>query len=80
MTEEDAEAAEKLWVELAKERAHLQAECTKDKVEQEAACCQEAMSSILNATAKEIRICAKSKRWWNPDIKERRQAVGREKR
>ena len=37
MTEEDAEAAEKLWVELAKERAHLDAECTEDEVEQEAA-------------------------------------------
>jgi len=38
------------------------------------------MSSVLNATAKKIRICAKSKRWWNADIKERRKAVGREKR
>jgi len=37
MTEEDAKAAEKLWMELAKERAHLDAECTADEVEQEAA-------------------------------------------
>jgi len=80
MTEEDAEAAEKLWVELAKERAHLDGECTEDKVEQEAAWCQEAMSSFLNATAKMIRICPNSKWWWNAHIKERRQAIGREKR
>jgi len=80
MTEEDAKAAEKLWMELAKERAHLDAECTADEVEQEAAWCQEAMGNILDATAKNIRICAKSKRWWNADIRERRKAVGREKR
>jgi hypothetical protein len=33
-----------------------------------------------NATAKKIRICARSKRWWNADIKERRRTVGRERR
>jgi len=80
MTEKDLEAAEKLWRELVKERAHLDAECTEDEVEHEAAWCQEAMSSVLNATAKKIRIWARSKRWWNTDIKERRKAVGREKR
>jgi len=79
MTEEDVEAAEKILAELARWRAHLGAEWTEDEVEQEAAWSQEAMSSILNATAKKIRICAKSKQWWNADIKERRNAVGREK-
>jgi hypothetical protein len=49
-------------------------------VEYEAAWCQEAMSSVLNATAKKIRICARSNRWWNADIKARRKAVGRDKR
>jgi len=38
------------------------------------------MGNVLDATAKKIRICAKSKRWWNADIRERRKAVGREKR
>jgi hypothetical protein len=80
MTETDVEAAGKLWAELAKERAQLDAECTVDEVEQEAAWCQEAMSSVLDATAKKIRICARSKRWWNADIKERRRTVGRERR
>jgi len=49
-------------------------------VEQEAAWCQQAMSSILDATPKEIRICARSKRWWNADIEQRRRTVGRERR
>jgi len=73
MTEEDAEAAAKLWMELAKERAQLDAECTADEGEQEAAWCQEAMGNVLNTTAKKIRICARSKRWWNANIKKRRK-------
>ena len=80
MTEEDAKAAQKLWMELANARAHLDEECTADKVEQEAAWCQHSMGTVLDTTAKKIRICAKSNRWWNPDIWERRKAVGRQKR
>ena len=81
MTEEDTEAAETLWMELAKERTQLDAECTADEVEQEAAWCQEAMSSVLDATAKKISICARSNRWWrNADIEERRMTVGRERK
>jgi hypothetical protein len=80
VTKEDPEGAEKLWTELAMERAHLDAECTADEVEEEATCRREAMGSVLEATAKKIRICARPMRWWNADIKKRRQAVGREKR
>ena len=69
MREEDAEAAEKLWMELAKERPQLDAVCTEDRVEQEAAWCQEEMSSVPDSTAKKLRICAREKRWWNADIK-----------
>jgi hypothetical protein len=49
MMEEDSEPAEKLWMELAKERTQLHTECTEDEVEQEAAWCQEAMSSSRDA-------------------------------
>jgi hypothetical protein len=67
-------------MELAKERAHLDAECTVDEVEQEAAWCQEATSSVLDATPKIIRICARLKSWWNANIKERRRSGERERR
>ena len=80
MLEKDVEVLEELWMKVAKERAHLGTECTEDKVEQEAAWCLEAMSSILNTTAKKSRICAQSTKWWNANIKERSQAVRREKR
>jgi hypothetical protein len=36
------------------------------------------MGNVQNTIAKNIRICAKSKRWRNADIRERRMAVGRE--
>jgi len=49
-------------------------------VEQEAAWCEEAMSRVLDATAKKIKICARSNRWWNANIKERGRSVGRERR
>jgi len=71
MTEEDVEIAETLWAEQVKERAHLDAECTEDKVEQEAAWGQEAMSMVHNTTAEMIRICAICTCWGNTDIKER---------
>ena len=70
MTEKDAKAAEKLLMELAKERAQLDAQCTENEVEREAAWCEEVMSSVLDAMAKNIRICARSKRWWNVVIKQ----------
>jgi hypothetical protein len=65
-------------MELGKERAHQDAECTADEVEQQDTWCQEAMGNVLDATAKKIRICAKSKMLWNTDISERRTAVTRE--
>jgi hypothetical protein len=38
------------------------------------------MSSVLDDTAKKIRICAMSKGWWNANMKERRRSGGRERR
>jgi len=80
MTAKDGAAAEKQWTELAKERAHLDAECTEDEIQQETTWCQEAMSSVVEATAKSIGLCAKSKRCWNVDLRETRKTVGRKKR
>jgi hypothetical protein len=51
-----------------------------DDVEQEAEWCHETLSKVLDAKAKNIRSCARSKRWWNGEIKERRSALRREKR
>jgi hypothetical protein len=80
MSQEDVEAAKELWKERPKEMAHLGAEIMGDEVESEAEWCQEALSRVLDATAKKITICALLKRWWNGEIQEKRSQLGREKR
>jgi hypothetical protein len=80
MTEEDAKAAEKRWMEVAKGSAHLDAECTADEEKQDAPWCQKAIGNTLGATAKKVRIWAQSKTCWNTDIRERRKVVRRETR
>jgi hypothetical protein len=66
-------------MENAKERAQLDVECTAAEVEQEAAWCQAAMCDVLDGTAKKIRICTKSKKWWKANVRETRKVVRREK-
>jgi len=56
------EAVDKLWMELAKERAHQHAECKQDEVRQVAAWCEREMGNVLDATARKITICTKSNR------------------
>lgn len=80
MSKEDLVAAGKLWRELERERAHLGVKCTGDDVEQEAEWCKETQSKVLDGNATKIRICARLNRWWKGEIKERRSALGREKR
>jgi len=78
MTEEDTEAAELLWMQLANDRGHLDAECTADEVEPAATWCQGAMYNVLDTTAMTIRISSKDKRWWNANTNERRKVVGKD--
>jgi hypothetical protein len=80
MMDKDVDAAEKLWMELVKGRAHPDGECTADEVEQEATWRQHVTISILNATAKKIMICARSNRLWNADFKARRKMGERQRR
>jgi len=71
MSKADEEAAEKLWRELERARAHLGGECMGEYIEREAQWCKEALSKVLDAKGKKIRICARSKRWWDGEINER---------
>jgi hypothetical protein len=73
--EEDVKAAEKVWMEVAKERAHQDPECTADKVEQEVAWCPKATGNLFDVTSRKIRICTKSKMWWNANIREWRKVL-----
>jgi len=42
--EKDVQAAEKLWMELARQRAKLDNKCTEDEVEEQPEWCKKAMS------------------------------------
>ena len=78
ITEDDMEAAETFWIKLAKNRAHLDASCTADEVEQEAAWWQEPLGCILNTMAQGTTMWTISMSWWNANMKVRRKAVGKE--
>ena len=56
--DEDEKAAQKLWMDFAKERVCQNAWCTEEEVEQEAMWCQQALSKVLVFTAKTIKIFA----------------------
>jgi len=78
LSQEDKEQVEQLWRERARGRVYMGAESTGNNVKSEAEWCQEALSKVLDATAKKIMIYAWPKRRWNGEIKERRSQLGRE--
>ena len=53
-SKQDQEAAETLWKQLERERAHLGEECRGDHIEREAEWCQATMSEVQDAKAKKI--------------------------
>ena len=58
-------------------RAHLNDNSTAEDLEDEIEWIQATLVDILNENMKVITICARSKRWWNDDIKAKRQNLGR---
>jgi hypothetical protein len=71
---------EERWREQPKEMADVGAESMWDEVEREEEWCHEALSKLLDTTAKEITNCAHSMRWWNGEISHKRSQPGRVKR
>jgi len=80
MSKEDKKAAETLCKELGRQIVCLDEECAGHEVDQEAEWCQETLSKVLDAKGKKMIICARSKRWWNSEKRERGTASGREMR
>jgi hypothetical protein len=80
MTDEQKDEAELLWLQMGENRPILNDMSFCEEVESEAAWIQDTLTDILNQKARRIRICARSKRWWNADIDSKRKAVGRAKR
>jgi len=80
MSKEDEEAAGQFWKELERERGHLDDEYIGDKVERAAKRFQETLCEVLDAKATKMKICTRSQSLWNGELKERRRALGTQKR
>ena len=67
--------AEKEWKRRSEARARLGPEPTRVQIEAEAKWMGGTITAVLNQYAKQLRITARSKRWWSEDINECRKAV-----
>ena len=66
----------KSWEEKIGRTPSLRDDATREELEVQAERIQECIIGALDEHAKKVRICARSKRWWNEDIaKERREAA-----
>jgi hypothetical protein len=74
------ELAEQEWRRMSGARPILSGECQEIEVEEEAKWVGATITGILNTHAKQLRISARSKRWWNDTIKEMRKGVSDAKR
>jgi hypothetical protein len=68
------------WVGRLADRPRLHDDSPRAELEDEAVRVQEATVAVLNGHAKKITLCARSKRWWNEEIAQRRRELGRAKR
>ena len=77
---EDIEALEAVgrsWTKLSNTRPRLTDSCSLGDVENEAEWVEESLTEVLNTHTRKIRLCARSKRWWSPQVVEARNAYSR---
>jgi hypothetical protein len=72
--------AREVWGKIAARRPILTDESPVAQLEEEAEWIQDLAVKVLDQFCKKIRACARSKRWWNESIEQRRKALGRAKR
>ena len=71
---EGMEAAKHTWKRLISPYPCLTDDCALGEVENEAVLVENSLIGVLRAHAREIRLCARSKRWWGPQTIEARGA------
>jgi hypothetical protein len=80
MTDDEKEEAELLWLEAGESRVILNDYSFCEDIEAEAKWIEETFIQILDKKARRLRLCARSKRWWNEIIEAKRKALSRAKR
>ena len=59
------------------DRPCLDDDATVENLEDEVDFVQSSLTAFLNVHVRKIMICARSKRWWNEEIRGKRQQLGR---
>lgn len=72
MQVEDSQQVKEEWQRWSGDRKILSNESTVSEVEEEAVAIREHLTDVLNQRATMVRICVRSKRWWNGNIAEKR--------
>jgi hypothetical protein len=80
MSEDDKDEAELLWLTASETRPTLDDFSFCEDIESETLWIEETLTNILNQKARRIRLCARSKRWWNDTFDAKRKAVSQAKR
>jgi hypothetical protein len=80
MDEEKREEAKKYYIERSEDRRYLDDMCTKEDIEAEAKWFEDVITDVLDRYAPRMRVCRRSKPWWNTEIKETWKKAGKTKR
>jgi hypothetical protein len=74
--EENYKKAKKEWKDKSSERPMLTEESSEEELLKEAVWIQRNFVNHLNSCCKQVKVCARSKRWWNEEIAENRRILG----
>ncbi|EED23618.1 reverse transcriptase, putative [Talaromyces stipitatus ATCC 10500] len=69
--------AKDTWNELAKTQPILTDTTSTEEVEREAEWIERTLTEVLNKHCKQIKLCARSKRWWNSEIEAERSVYSK---
>jgi uncharacterized protein involved in tolerance to divalent cations len=77
---ENYEKAQKYWKDKSSKRPVVTEESSGEDLQKEAEWIQRNFANHLNRCCKKVKVCARSKRWWNEEIAENRRILGSLKR
>jgi uncharacterized protein involved in tolerance to divalent cations len=73
--EENYKKVQQYWGEKSRSRSILNEKSSGEDVQEEAEWIQQNFVNYLNRYCKKIKVCARSKRWWNKEIAENRKIL-----
>ena len=80
LTTEQEKNMEDQWKAITEERPVVSASCSREELDLEAQCISDTLSQMFDHNCKPLRICARSKRWWNEDVNQARSQYKTQRR